>query len=105
MNERGSYENRYKLISEYGLAKFKRVIPLEKIMEAPNHKQWGWWMDALAYFKLSKKYFSLDDVPEKQKVYGNKVDIREPGKLTSYVWYDNRWEFAGSVHDELYKLT
>ncbi len=101
---RDSYDNRFNLIAEYGLARFGRAIPIDKIKAAPNHQQWGWWMDALAYFKLKHKYFSLDDVPEELQVYGQTVDIRTPGKLTTYTWYGNKWVSAGSIHDEFYKM-
>ena len=79
-------------------------MSLEQIENLPNHRKWGEWMNALAFFKLKKKYFSLDDVPDEHKVWGNTVDIREPGKLTTYMWDGEKWEDAGSVHDEFYKM-
>lgn len=101
--ERGSYDNRFDLIAEYLLA-IRKPRTMEQIKQLSNHVEWGLWMDALAHFKLKKKYFSLDDVPEEQKVWMNSVDIRTPGRLTSYTWDGEKWRMGGAIHDEFYKM-
>lgn len=104
---RASYDNRHNLIAEYLLA-IKKPRTVDQIRDyernGGNHKIWGLWMDAMAHFKLSKKYFSLDDVPESQKVLYNIVEIRTPGKLTQYTWDGEKWRMGGAVHDEFYKM-
>lgn len=75
---------------------------MEKLQIEPMHKIWGWYQDALAFYKMKRTYFSLDDVPDRFKD-GHKVEIRTEGKLTSYIWRDGEWKDVGSVHDSFYK--
>lgn len=100
---RDSYENRFNLIAEYGLAKYGRVIPIEKIQQQSNHKILGQWWDALAYFKLKRIYFSFEDIPDEHHVEGKSIDIRGKGILTNYVYRNGEWRKIGSAHDEFYK--
>lgn len=102
MSERWD-QNWLDLIQKYGRDRFGRNIPMEKLQQEKNHKIWGWYMDALAFYKMKHKYFSLDDIPEWHCKEGNYVDIREPGKLTQYTYHNGEWQKIGSIHDSFYK--
>ncbi|WP_199614618.1 hypothetical protein [Paenibacillus alkalitolerans] len=92
------------LIVKYAKERFGRELDLDYVMNQPMHLIWGTYMDARAFYKLERTYFSLDDVPDKFKD-GNIVGIRGHGRLDQYVWSNSegKWMSIGTVFDEFYK--
>ena len=91
------------LVKRYWTAKYGYIPTEEEYLSWPIKDRRATYEDALAYFGEKRTYFSLTDVPDKYKD-GGIVWIREPGKLTQYVWRDGEWRKIGSVHDELYEV-